>query len=79
MTARLSLLFSYDKDRQIFDYSLLCIYTICSKKVSRVCNTGVGASFLVVGTMKGLILIGSETLRVFRGAFFEEEVFTFLD
>ena len=37
-----------------------------------------GASFLVVGTTKGLILIGCETLRVFRGAFFEEEVFTFL-
>ena len=38
----------------------------------------VGASSLVVGTTKGLILIGCETLRVFRGAFFEEEVFTFL-
>ena len=35
----------------------------------------VGASFLVVGTTKGLI--GFKTLRVFRG-FFEEEVFTFL-
>ena len=38
----------------------------------------VGASFLVVGTTKGLILIGFETLRVFRGAFFEEKVFPFL-
>ena len=36
----------------------------------------VGASFLVVGTSKGLI--GSETLRVFRGAFFKEEVFSLL-
>ena len=33
MTARLSLVFSYDKDKQIFYYSLLCIYTICSKSV----------------------------------------------
>ena len=33
MTARLSLLFSYDKDKQIFYYSLLCIYTICSKTI----------------------------------------------
>ena len=32
----------------------------------------VGASFLVVGTTKGLI--GSETLRVFRGAFLKKEV-----
>ena len=38
----------------------------------------VGASFLIVGTTKGLILIGCETLRVFRGAFFEEEVFSLL-
>ena len=29
----------------------------------------VGVSFLVVGTTKGLVLIGSKTLRVFRGAF----------
>ena len=33
MTARLSLVFSYDKDKQILYYSLLCIYTICSKSV----------------------------------------------
>ena len=33
MTARLSLLFSYDKDKQILYYSFLCIYTICSKSV----------------------------------------------
>ena len=38
----------------------------------------VGASFLVVGTTKGLILIGSKTLGVFRGAFFEEEIFSLL-
>ena len=38
----------------------------------------VGASFLVVGTTEGLIWEGSETLRVFRGAFFEEEVFSLL-
>ena len=31
-----------------------------------------------MGTTKGLILIGCETPRVFRGAFFEEEVVTFL-
>ena len=29
-------------------------------------------------TTEGLILIGCETLRVFRGAFFEEEVFSLL-
>ena len=29
----------------------------------------VGASFLIVGTMKGLVLIGPKTLIVFRGAF----------
>ena len=35
----------------------------------------VGASFLiVVGTTKGLVLIGSKTLRVFASAFFKEEV-----
>ena len=35
----------------------------------------VGASFLiVVGTTKGLVLIGSKTLRVFSSAFFKEEV-----
>ena len=35
----------------------------------------VGASFLVVvGTTKGLVLIGSKTLRVFSSAFFEKEV-----
>ena len=33
MTARLSLFFSCDKDKQIFHYFLLCIYTICSKSV----------------------------------------------
>ena len=33
MTARLSLFFSYDKDKQISYYSLLCIYTIYSKSV----------------------------------------------
>ena len=33
VTARLSLLFSYDKDKQIFYYSLMCINTICSKSV----------------------------------------------
>ena len=33
VTARLSLLFSYDKDKQIFYYSLLCVYTICSQSV----------------------------------------------
>ena len=34
----------------------------------------VGASFLVmVGTTKGLVLIGSKTLSVFRSAFFKEE------
>ena len=33
MTARLSLLFSYDKDKQMFYYSLLCIYSICSTSV----------------------------------------------
>ena len=33
MTPRLSLLFPYDKDKQIFYFSLLCIYTICSKSV----------------------------------------------
>ena len=35
MTARLSLFFSYDKDKQISCYSLLCIliYTIYSKSV----------------------------------------------
>ena len=33
MTARLSLLFSYDKYKQIFHYYLLCIYTICAKSV----------------------------------------------
>ena len=32
MTVRLSLLFSYDKE--IFYYSLLCIYTLHSKSVS---------------------------------------------
>ena len=38
----------------------------------------VGASFLVVvGPTKGLVLIGYKTPRVFRGAFFEEEVFFF--
>ena len=35
-------------------------------------------SLFVVGTTKGLILIGSKTLRVFRGAVFEEEVFSLL-
>ena len=39
----------------------------------------IGASFLVVGTTKGLVLIGSKTLRVFRSAFFEEEVFSLLN
>ena len=35
----------------------------------------VGASFLiVVGTTKGLVLIGSKTLRVFSSAFFKEGV-----
>ena len=35
----------------------------------------VGASFLiVVGTTKGLVLIGSKTLRVFASAFLKEEV-----
>ena len=34
----------------------------------------VGASFLVVGTMKCLVLIGSKTLSVFSSAFFKEEV-----
>ena len=38
----------------------------------------VGASFLVVGAMKGLILIVCKTLRVFRGAVFEEEVLSLL-
>ena len=33
-----------------------------------------GASFRVVGTTKGLVLVGSKTLRIFRGAFFKEEV-----
>ena len=33
MTSRLSLLFPYDKDKQTFYFSLLCIYTICSKSV----------------------------------------------
>ena len=33
MTARQSLFFSCDKDKQIFHYFLLCIYTICSKSV----------------------------------------------
>ena len=33
MTARLSLFFSCDKDKQIFHYFLLCIYTVCSKSV----------------------------------------------
>ena len=31
-----------------------------------------------MGTTKELILIGSETLRVFRGAFFEEDIFPLL-
>ena len=31
-----------------------------------------------MGTTKGLILIGCEILRVFRGAFFEEEVLSLL-
>ena len=34
----------------------------------------VGASFLIMGTMKGLILVGCETLSIFRGAFFEESL-----
>ena len=35
----------------------------------------VGASFLIeVGTTKGLVLLGSKTLRVFSSAFFKEEV-----
>ena len=35
----------------------------------------VGASFLiVVGTTKGLVLIGSKTLRIFSSAFLKEEV-----
>ena len=33
MTSRLSLLFPYIKDKQMFYFSLLCIYTICSKSV----------------------------------------------
>ena len=38
-----------------------------------------GASFLiVVGTMKGRILIGSKTLRVFSSAFSKEEVLSIL-
>ena len=40
----------------------------------------VGASFrVVVGTTKGLVLIGFKTLCVFRGAFFKEEVLSILD
>ena len=40
----------------------------------------IGASFLiVVGTTKRLVLIGSKTLSVFRGAFFKEELFSILD
>ena len=39
----------------------------------------VEASFLIVGTMKELILIGSETLSIYSGAFFEEEDFSLLD
>ena len=31
-----------------------------------------------MGKMKGLILIGSETLRIFTGTFFEEEGFSLL-
>ena len=37
----------------------------------------VGASFLV-GTTKGLILVGSETLRIFSGASFKKEFLAFL-
>ena len=33
MIARLSLFFSYDKAKQIFYYSLLCIYTVSSESV----------------------------------------------
>ena len=40
----------------------------------------VGASFLiVVGTTKGLVLIGSKTRGIFRGTFLKEEVFSILD
>ena len=38
----------------------------------------VGASFLIVGTTKGHVLIGFKTLRIFKGTFFEEEVFSLL-
>ena len=39
----------------------------------------VGDSFLVVvGTMKGLVLIGSKTLSVFRSAFLKEEILSIL-
>ena len=44
MTARQPLLFSYDTDKQIFYYSLLCIYINCSK-VSQLHNTGVEVNF----------------------------------
>ena len=46
MTARLSLFFSYDKDKQIFHYSLLCIYTICSKSVLSSQHGCTGHSFI---------------------------------
>ena len=39
-----------------------------------------GDSFLVVvGTTKGLVLIGSKTVSVFRSAFLKEEVLSILD
>ena len=39
----------------------------------------VGASFLIVGTTKEHVLIGSTTLRIFRRAFLKEELFSILN
>ena len=65
-------------------HEILCIpcsrsITVVWSEVSPIGSFPVGASFLIVGTTKGLVLIESKTLSIFRGGFFKEELFSILN
>ena len=56
MTASLSLLFSYDKDKQIFYYSLLCIgfQPVNAQGVINILNLNYNNSFILYSSMTKL-------------------------